>query len=134
MKFTMDIKEVWDSEALSYRLKKKFDVDQKVKNRLLLIAKELATNIIKYGEEGTITIESDDNRFLITATDRGPGIEDIEHAWEDGFGKGRKIVNEEKVYPHKGLGSGLSAVNRLSDDVKVKTGEDGTTITSVINI
>ncbi|RLG37812.1 ATP-binding protein [Methanosarcinales archaeon] len=102
-------------------------VDQ---TRIATAISELARNIIEHGGgEGVILInqikkkdeecdEIDDEGsgrtgLEIVAMDRGPGIDDIEKAMEDGYSSGG------------GLGIGLGAVKRLMDEFEVwsKVGE-----------
>lgn len=82
---------------------------------------EIARNIVQYGDRGQVRIEpgSDGVRsgIVITATDSGPGIPDIDKAMTDGFSTG------------KGLGLGLPGARRLMDEFAVtSTPGTGTTI------
>jgi hydrogenase maturation protease len=99
---------------------------------LTIAFSELASNVIRHGGGGHIRLEhviTPEAGLLITAGDDGPGIGDIEASFADDFSKGR--VLSESLGPEKreGLGSGLGAVRRLTDDVQVETSpESGTTI------
>lgn len=82
---------------------------------------ELTRNIITYAKRGTLFLEviEKDNRkgFLITITDNGPGIENIDLAMQDGYSTSNS------------LGLGLPGVRRLMDDFEIHSEPGkGTTI------
>jgi serine/threonine-protein kinase RsbT len=74
---------------------------------------EIARNMIVYGGGGEMTFlaipEPSRRGLRVTASDRGPGIADIERALQDGFSTGR------------GLGLGLPGARRLMDDFVIKS-------------
>ena len=82
---------------------------------------ELGYNIIKYAGKGIIRLTPlKDKRtgIEIVASDKGPGIEDLEAALSDQFSTGGT------------LGLGLPGVKRLMDEFEVDTSpEKGTKIT-----
>jgi serine/threonine-protein kinase RsbT len=83
---------------------------------------EIARNIIVHVGRGEIVLRpiDDTNRYglVVIATDKGPGIRDVEAALRDDFsGRG-------------GLGLGLPGARRLMDDFEVESdAENGTTVT-----
>lgn len=84
---------------------------------------ELARNIVQYTAGGEIMLDllSDNGRrgILVVATDRGPGIRDIERALQDGYSTSRS------------LGLGLPGARRLMDEFDIRSGVGtGTTITA----
>ena len=94
-------------------------------SELALIAtaiSELARNIVRYAGQGFILIklvEKGEKRGVhIVSTDKGPGIQNISLALQDGYSTSG------------GLGLGLPGVRRLMDEFEVvsKNGE-GTTVT-----
>jgi serine/threonine-protein kinase RsbT len=72
---------------------------------------ELARNILQYAGKGTITLTLQDGPLrrglVIVAEDRGPGIENVELAMQDGYSTS------------KGLGLGLPGVRRLTDEFEI---------------
>ena len=88
--------------------------------RVALAVSELATNLVRYAQEGTIVLSSvagsAGTGIQVESWDVGPGIADLEQALEDGFSTGG------------GLGSGLPAVRRLMDEFTIATGPSGTRI------
>jgi serine/threonine-protein kinase RsbT len=83
---------------------------------------EIARNIIVHVGRGEIILRpiDDANRYglVVIATDKGPGIRDLEAALRDDFsGRG-------------GLGLGMPGARRLMDDFEVESdAETGTTVT-----
>jgi anti-sigma regulatory factor (Ser/Thr protein kinase) len=83
---------------------------------------ELATNILKYAKQGQVTIrevrEGERIGFEAVATDRGPGIEDVQKALQDHFSSSGT------------LGLGLPGVRRLMDDFDIRSvAGEGTAVT-----
>lgn len=92
---------------------------------------ELANNIVVHSVGGWIAIEQVwsttlDGRGMpvrgmtLTASDRGPGIADIELALQDGFSTANS------------LGCGLSGVKRLMDELAISSSSRGTHITATM--
>ncbi len=85
--------------------------DEKTIEDLVLVANELATNIVRHAKAGMVTLKhlSESERFgiQIDAVDHGPGIKDVEQAIEDRFSTGGS------------LGYGLGTVNRLMDRLEI---------------
>jgi serine/threonine-protein kinase RsbT len=83
---------------------------------------EIARNIVVHSGSGEIVLKpfEDANRYglIVIATDRGPGIRDVEAALRDDYsGRG-------------GLGLGLPGARRLMDEFDlVSDAETGTTVT-----
>ena len=89
--------------------------------RITTAISELARNIYLFAKAGEIRIESviEENRagLIITAIDKGPGIEDIRKVMEEGF------------TTSGGLGSGLPGVKRLMDNMEIQSAlGKGTTV------
>jgi len=90
--------------------------------KLITAASELVRNMLKYAGSGTATIEivSVDRKtgLRIVFEDKGPGIEDLRLAMQDGYSTSRS------------LGLGLPGAKRLVNEFNIKSvvGE-GTTIT-----
>lgn len=89
------------------------------------VAVELATNLVKYADGGTISIqhvesESESERGIrITSTDSGPGLPDADAAFAAGVSTGGT------------LGYGLSTVNQLVDTVEITPRDDQPTGTRI---
>lgn len=87
---------------------------------LVVAVAELATNLLRYAQEGQLTFaliaEEDRQGVSVASTDCGPGIPDLEMAKRDGFSTSG------------GLGSGLGVVSRQMDEVEMESSPRGTTI------
>jgi serine/threonine-protein kinase RsbT len=74
---------------------------------------ELARNIISYAKDGTLVLElvtkRDSRSMLVIVSDKGPGIENVELAMQDGYSTANS------------LGLGLPGVRRLMDEFSIKS-------------
>ena len=94
-------------------------------SRLIATAvSELARNILKYANAGNVQLRRVEGRrgsgVEIVASDRGPGIADVDAAMRDHFSTG------------KTLGLGLPGVRRLMDEFSLEsTPGEGTCVTAI---
>jgi len=89
---------------------------------------ELTTNVRKFANTGTLTlrrVDSPKSGIEITVEDEGPGIDDIEAAVIDGYSEGRFLAGEGFGRGRRGLGTGLGAVGRLMDEMKIENKTSG---------
>lgn len=103
-------------------------------SELAIVVSELATNIVKHGVRGEITLTFDpavppSGEILIAAHDVGPPIRDLEMALTDGFDD-QGPIDPAKILRRGGLGTGLGAIVRLADRLEVQAEEEGKTITA----
>ncbi len=102
---------------------KKFALESGMDNvksvEMATVVSELSYNIIKYAESGIIMMESLEDGILVSASDNGRGIKNIDKALVDGFSSSGT------------LGLGIPGIIRLSDDFDIKTSKNGTEITVV---
>ena len=75
------------------------------------VTSELARNILKYAGHGRVQLEvleqTGRSGLRVVATDRGPGIEDVEQAMADHYSTGGT------------LGLGLSGARRMMDELTI---------------
>jgi anti-sigma regulatory factor (Ser/Thr protein kinase) len=87
---------------------------------LALAVSELATNLVRYAENGELTLritgDPAGSGVEVESRDIGPGIADLDFALREGASTG------------DGLGGGLPAVRRLMDSFDITPGPAGTTI------
>lgn len=86
---------------------------------LVIVVSELATNIVKYGIRGDITLEPMHDESLgigirVTARDIGPPFASLEHALKDGWSD-KGPIDPLLLTRRGGIGAGLGAVVRFSD-------------------
>jgi serine/threonine-protein kinase RsbT len=99
-----------------------YDLDFSVADAeaVALAVTELATNLVFYAVDGTITlapIEGPQGAGIqVESQDRGPGIVNLGDALRDGASTGG------------GLGGGLPGVRRLMDSFEIATGPEGTRV------
>lgn len=85
---------------------------------------EVARNITTYAGSGEIRCERIVRKgregLMVTAVDRGPGIEDLDRALQDGFSTGQ------------GMGLGLPGAKRLMDEFEIDSEPGrGTTVVMI---
>lgn len=86
--------------------------------RVAVVATELATNLLRHAERGEVILRADAAapRLDIIAWDRGPGMADVDRCRRDGFSTAG------------GAGTGLGAVERMSDSFTLYSTVPGGTI------
>ncbi len=99
---------------------------------LAIAVSEAATNMIKYGGGGIVTLRTSDTprpHVALEASDRGAGIEQLEQALVDNISEGSDARESTTPGRRRGLGLGLGAIYRLMDEVEItsETGQ-GTTL------
>lgn len=105
--------------------------EREVIEELVLVVSELASNILKYGEGGSIElapIEREDGMkgISMTARDNTPPF-DLALGQRDGYDAHGKL-DPARVYGRGGIGAGLGCVFRLSDRVDLVPHEGGKSI------
>jgi anti-sigma regulatory factor (Ser/Thr protein kinase) len=96
---------------------------------IAIAASELTSNILKYGISGVVVLEvvNDAARgpgVRVIASDRGPPFRDFALAVRDGCDDTGPL--DPASLPHRGgIGSGLGAVKRFSDDIGWRPTESG---------
>jgi anti-sigma regulatory factor (Ser/Thr protein kinase) len=88
---------------------------------LAIAASELTSNIVKYGVRGRVRLEAIDDPargvgIRVTALDEGPPFNDFSMAIRDGCDD-RGPVDPMTLIGRRGIGSGLGAVKRFSDEL-----------------
>jgi len=102
---------------------------------LAIVASELTSNILKYGVRGNVLLDPvDDARcgpgIRVTASDEGAPFEDFERAMHDGCDATGKLEPSDYA-GRRGIGSGLGAVRRFSDDLGWTPQEGGKQVWAV---
>ncbi len=102
---------------------------------ICIATSELAVNIAKYGVRGQIVIDRIDHPergpgITIIAADCGPPFRDFELAKRDGFDD-RGPLDPGRLIGRRGLGTGLGAVARLTDELDCEPTERGKRVRAV---
>jgi anti-sigma regulatory factor (Ser/Thr protein kinase) len=97
---------------------------------LAIVASELGSNILKYGQYGRLTAQAIDGRdqqgpgVEILARDHGPQFHDLATAVKDGYDD-RGPLDPLQLLSRKGIGGGLGAVLRLTHCFDLRPLPDG---------
>lgn len=105
------------ASSVADQLAESLGFDEQERAEVILVVRELATNIVRHAGAGEVSLLAVDGVLRVEATDRGPGIADIDEALTDGFSTAGS------------LGYGLGTVNRLMDDMTITSRRgEGTTV------
>lgn len=115
--------EVIAVRRIAKEMAKEIGFNEQIREEIVLVVSELASNIIKYANRGLVTLTpvflDNQKGLIIEATDSGSGFnQDV--ALQDGFSSSGT------------LGFGLGAVNRLMDEFEIFTNEEGQTGTRIV--
>lgn len=100
-----------------------FDLPTVVQERAKTILSELAFNQLKYAKKGSMLIEiitiARRTEVRITASDKGPGIENLDLAFSDSYSTSGT------------LGLGLPGIKRMADQMTIKSNPAEGTVVKV---
>ena len=88
--------------------------------QLATAVSEAATNMLKFAQGGLVTLVAINDPALgmeFQAMDDGPGFSDVTLALRDGVSEGRERYAAEDIRRFRGLGLGLGAIQRLTDEL-----------------
>ncbi len=108
---------------------RKLGIPSQLIRKTAITTYELEINIIIHTFGGRISAEVSPKEIKVIASDQGPGIEDVDKAFQPGY----STANEKAREMGFGAGMGLCNIKRYSDNLEVRTkiGE-GTTIEAYI--
>jgi anti-sigma regulatory factor (Ser/Thr protein kinase) len=116
----VDSSEVAEARRVALQCAAAMRLGETVTGRAALVATELATNLVKHGQGGSLLFGSEDLRvpsLVMISIDKGPGLPNVAAAMRDGYSTAGSP------------GTGLGAVNRSSSSVAIYTLPDrGTAI------
>ncbi|MFW6022682.1 MAG: ATP-binding protein [Halanaerobiaceae bacterium] len=112
-------------------LLRKLGVESSIVRRITIVTYELEMNIIIHSKGGEIRAEVTPELIKVVAADKGPGIKDIERAFQPGYSTASDEIREMGF----GAGMGLNNVQHYSDDLDVKSELGmGTMITACVSL
>jgi len=120
------------------RLAREHGVEPRRAGEVAIVVSELASNIVKYGVRGEITlhvaaIAGDGITLTVVARDIGPPIHDLAIAMLDGHDD-RGPIDPATMAQRGGLGNGLGAVARLADRFEVRQETGGKQIIATFSL
>ena len=128
MKFDLkggDFAQVGKASSKIKKALKQLNVEAKNIKRIVVAVYEAEVNVAAHAEKGWLVAEIEENGIRVTVADKGPGIEDIEKAMQEGYSTASKEVREMGF----GAGMGLPNIKKNTDELHIesKPGE-GTTV------
>lgn len=112
------------------RILKSLKIDNGIIRRIGIASYELEINQVIHSLGGKMTYYIDKEKVVIEAKDVGPGIPDLEKALTEGFTTASEKVRSMGF----GAGMGLPNTKRVSDEFKIESSPEGTTVYSTIYI
>lgn len=106
---------------------KQIGISSTLIRKIAIASYEAEINMIIHSYGGKMKVEMDETNIVITCADTGPGIPDVSLAMTEGYSTARQTVREMGF----GAGMGLPNINRNSDNMKIETSPEGTTITMI---
>ena len=97
------------------RILKQLVGDHRVVKRTVVALYEAEVNVVAHAYEGNVIIDIDTNKIIIQVNDKGPGIEDIQLAMQEGYSTASEQVREMGF----GAGMGLSNIKNNSDEFEI---------------
>jgi anti-sigma regulatory factor (Ser/Thr protein kinase) len=97
---------------------------------LAIAASEATTNIVKFAGRGTLTLRlsaGPPRCFLFIAEDDGPGLDEPETALRDHVSENVDLRRDPPKRWRRGLGTGLGAIARALDELRVERRAGGGT-------
>ena len=110
---------------------KQLGYDPNTVRRVAIALYEGEINLVIHAGGGTIDIEIDPAVILITLSDHGPGIADVEKAMREGYSTATENIRALGF----GAGMGLPNMKKYSDEFDIQsTVGVGTTVKMLVNI
>jgi len=111
-------------KALKHR-----NFDPKLIRRVAIACYELEINQVVHSNGGVMRCSILPDKVIITATDLGPGIEDVNQALKEGYSTANEYIRSLGF----GAGMGLANTKRVSDEFSINSAlGKGTTVRSVV--
>ncbi len=89
--------------------------DHKVIKRIVVALYEAEVNVVAHAYEGDVIIDVETDKIEIQVNDKGPGIEDIQLAMQEGYSTASEQVREMGF----GAGMGLANIKNNSDEFEI---------------
>ena len=125
---------VYSARRLVRGLARDLGFRERAVEELVLVVSELVSNALKYAAGGRleVTIVSEEKRgngLRIAVEDDAPPF-DLERALPDGH-DARGTIDPALLFGRRGIGTGLGAVARLSDELRLEPTESGKRLVAI---
>ena len=110
------------------KILKQLNVDPGLIKRIVVALYEAEVNVVAHAWEGIMNVVFDGKSIVVTVTDKGPGIPDINLAMQEGYSTASPEVREMGF----GAGMGLPNMKKNCDKLNIEsTVNVGTKVTMV---
>lgn len=110
---------------------KQMGVSPEAVRKVAIAMYEGEINMVIHASGGEITVTIDENKIVMTLTDNGPGIDDVDKAMQAGYSTAPDKVRALGF----GAGMGLPNMKKYSDDMTISTEKGvGTTVTMTVEL
>jgi serine/threonine-protein kinase RsbT len=92
-------------------------IDATSLRRVVVVAFEAEMNVVMYARRATLTFVLMDHEVNLLVEDEGPGIPDLELAFQEGY----TTASDEMRELGFGFGMGLPNMKKNSDELKIET-------------
>lgn len=110
--------------SLTKRALKKRGLSREFVKQVTIGVYEAEINVVIHSYGGKVLVEINDDFVRVTFTDVGPGIPSIEKALQKGWSTASSYAIENGF----GAGMGLPNIQAVSDNMDLKSSEEGTTL------
>jgi len=125
----MDFKSAGEASAKIKKALQLVGMEIDTVRRAVIVAYEAEMNIVIHARQGTLTAKVHPDRVEIEAKDEGPGIPDIELAFQEGYSTAPEHVREMGF----GAGMGLPNIKKFSNELEINSELDiGTRLKTII--
>ena len=132
--FTVDGNDFTSAGQASIQIKKnlrRLGLDPETIRRVSIAMYEGEINMVIHAHGGEADVNVYEDRIEIILKDKGPGIENIEQAMQEGFSTAHDQIRSLGF----GAGMGLPNMKRYTDDMKIESEVGvGTTVTMQVNL
>ncbi len=111
------------------KILRQLNIDHQISKRVVIALYEGEVNVVAHAYSGTVDVNIDKDAIRIRLADKGPGIEDIDKAMEEGYSTATPQVREMGF----GAGMGLSNMKRNTDEMKITSTPGEGTVVELIN-
>ncbi|MBU2431986.1 MAG: CBS domain-containing protein, partial [Proteobacteria bacterium] len=116
-----DFKRAGEAASSLKKTLNRLGIHPKILRRIAVATYEAEMNMVIYARGGELTASVETDQVRVEAADKGPGIPDIEKAFEPGFSTAPEWVRELGF----GAGMGLPNIKKCADELEIdsKVGE-----------